>query len=556
MASFIFDKAWLSQSIFIQIIPLGCSFPGKEGLPEIRSLQDMKSLYKRTAVRFKNTDFFVFCFLNTFIFQGNLLRASESWRPYGMIQFVSPSLSKTFAISSAALSSVAQICDSSHGQTQFNDFNTLHLCLRQRFKFTKILVPTSSNVFNLNPSLPIFLDLSRDPILITEVPAQIHMRIHSRLNDAGDIDPTNECRHLASTIPFSQSRNFVFRIWNYGFSDVPYTNGSLSVPSAIKSRILHHGLLLGFFSDSQVSALKSRYVRSLGRVGLILCELPTLGNFALALPYSMFLTSFLSQLSSTGNIILNYALMIKFVFRTLIPTPQSSSRPANPRIVIIVPLRNRKLHFDIFKTFIRGKFSRIPYAVVGVEQIDDFLFNRGWLINVGMKFAFEHNILRHAELFVAQDVDMLADSDTDYFDFHKDVSHLATKASQFSFKMPYDGYFSGIVVFTRDSYTLINGYSNLYFGWGGEDDDLARRVRSKGLAISRPNQNGLVLSLSDSHTGRIMTNHASNARILASPILPGDGLTNCLNSDIGTISQIHESGSEFLILARLTNGKR
>ena len=37
------------------------------------------------------------------------------------------------------------------------------------------------------------------------------------------------------------------------------------------------------------------------------------------------------------------------------------------------------------------------------------------------------------------------------------------------------GYIGGVISFTATSYRRINGFSNLYFGWGGEDDDLRQR---------------------------------------------------------------------------------
>ena len=36
------------------------------------------------------------------------------------------------------------------------------------------------------------------------------------------------------------------------------------------------------------------------------------------------------------------------------------------------------------------------------------------------------------------------------------------------------------MAFTPDQFWKVNGYSNLYFGWGGEDDDIV--TRSAGLS--------------------------------------------------------------------------
>ena len=32
---------------------------------------------------------------------------------------------------------------------------------------------------------------------------------------------------------------------------------------------------------------------------------------------------------------------------------------------------------------------------------------------------------------------------------------------------------------------MVNGFSNMFWGWGGEDDDMANRLRVKKLFISR-----------------------------------------------------------------------
>lgn len=38
---------------------------------------------------------------------------------------------------------------------------------------------------------------------------------------------------------------------------------------------------------------------------------------------------------------------------------------------------------------------------------------------------------------------------------------------------------------TTTQFRAINGFSNEFWGWGGEDDDLFKRVRHEGLTISR-----------------------------------------------------------------------
>lgn len=41
--------------------------------------------------------------------------------------------------------------------------------------------------------------------------------------------------------------------------------------------------------------------------------------------------------------------------------------------------------------------------------------------------------------------------------------------------LPYPQYFGGVSALTPDQYMKINGFPNEYWGWGGEDDDIATR---------------------------------------------------------------------------------
>lgn len=42
-------------------------------------------------------------------------------------------------------------------------------------------------------------------------------------------------------------------------------------------------------------------------------------------------------------------------------------------------------------------------------------------------------------------------------------------------RLLYDENFGGVSSMSKDHFKTINGYSNLFFGWGGEDDDLFNR---------------------------------------------------------------------------------
>lgn len=55
-----------------------------------------------------------------------------------------------------------------------------------------------------------------------------------------------------------------------------------------------------------------------------------------------------------------------------------------------------------------------------------------------------------------------------------------------SHSLPYPQYFGGVSALTPDQYLKMNGFPNEYWGWGGEDDDIATRVHLAGMKISRP----------------------------------------------------------------------
>ena len=53
----------------------------------------------------------------------------------------------------------------------------------------------------------------------------------------------------------------------------------------------------------------------------------------------------------------------------------------------------------------------------------------------------------------------------------------------------YKELFGGVCALTRDHFYKVNGFSNMYWGWGGEDDDMYHRLREENLSISRYPEN-------------------------------------------------------------------
>ena len=149
------------------------------------------------------------------------------------------------------------------------------------------------------------------------------------------------------------------------------------------------------------------------------------------------------------------------------------------RLGIVVPYRNRYAQLYEFKQSIQDylRSTEIDYRIIVVEQDDAKLFNRGKLLNIGF---LEAKKLK-CDYVCFHDVDMLP-SKVDYG--YSDVPiHLATTltSSDNKNKPIFDQYFGGVTIFPVELFEKINGYSNNYWGWGFEDDDLLWRCLHHNL---------------------------------------------------------------------------
>jgi len=200
---------------------------------------------------------------------------------------------------------------------------------------------------------------------------------------------------------------------------------------------------------------------------------------------------------------------------------------------IIVPYRDRADHLRIFIPAITKALPNVPVLVV--EQADDKPFNRAKLLNIGAKIAFANE----AKLIITHDVDMIPTKETKYAQAH--AGHLATAASQFGGKMPYDRYFGGVNVFSKEFFQAINGYSNEYWGWGAEDDDMLNRVEQAGVVPFRPDYPNPFLSLEHKHglkvTGAKETHKANCARMTSGYDTSKEGL-NTLEYELIGVSEM------------------
>ena len=151
------------------------------------------------------------------------------------------------------------------------------------------------------------------------------------------------------------------------------------------------------------------------------------------------------------------------------------------KLAIVVPYRDREEHLKKFLPAMEecDFLDEIDYEILIVEQENGKPFNRGKLLNIG---AIQCHT---ASYYCFHDVDMLP-MISDY-SYVSTPTHLAAEAEQFGFKLPYQGYFGGVTLFDKHSFIKVNGYSNDYWGWGAEDDDVMFRCLVNDVRPSRKN---------------------------------------------------------------------
>ena len=63
--------------------------------------------------------------------------------------------------------------------------------------------------------------------------------------------------------------------------------------------------------------------------------------------------------------------------------------------------------------------------------------------------------------------------------------HMSVAVDTLNYRLPYKDIFGGVSALTRSQMQKVNGFSNEFWGWGGEDDDMANRIKYYGFKITR-----------------------------------------------------------------------
>ncbi|XDV45866.1 hypothetical protein PO909_013884 [Leuciscus waleckii] len=135
---------------------------------------------------------------------------------------------------------------------------------------------------------------------------------------------------------------------------------------------------------------------------------------------------------------------------------------------IVVPYRNRQTHLRALLYHLHPFLQR--------QQSGNSTFNRAKLLNVGVREALKEEDWSCVFL---HDVDLLPENDHNTYTCHPQYpTHLSVAMDKFRYRLPYSQYFGGVSAVTPEQYLKMNGFPNQYWGWGGEDDDIAARSQS------------------------------------------------------------------------------
>lgn len=126
--------------------------------------------------------------------------------------------------------------------------------------------------------------------------------------------------------------------------------------------------------------------------------------------------------------------------------------------LVIIPYRNRQEHLREFINGVLPLFNDNDIKLLIVEQIDDFDFNRGALLNIGVKE------LQDMDWYILHDVDTLPNAKIVKSAYRPDSSYDIIQL-----RRPHDSSLGNICKFSKKSLIMMNGHPNNIWGWGVED---------------------------------------------------------------------------------------
>ncbi|KAK3874571.1 hypothetical protein Pcinc_020500 [Petrolisthes cinctipes] len=163
---------------------------------------------------------------------------------------------------------------------------------------------------------------------------------------------------------------------------------------------------------------------------------------------------------------------------------QPPSCQANQSVSIIIPYRDRLHHLTNLLYHLHPVLQRqmVEYTIFVVEQTEGKTFNRGMVKNIGAKEAGE---IFTSSCLIFHDVDLIPLNDYNLYNCYKWPRHMSVGVDTMNFGLLYEALVGGVLSVPVNQFVMVNGYSNGFWGWGAEDDDLYNRFMKYGLKVLR-----------------------------------------------------------------------
>eukprot|EP00062_Callorhinchus_milii_P001798 gi/632937947/ref/XP_007901641.1/ PREDICTED: beta-1,4-galactosyltransferase 4 [Callorhinchus milii] len=199
------------------------------------------------------------------------------------------------------------------------------------------------------------------------------------------------------------------------------------------------------------------------------------------------------------------------------------------RVAIVIPYRNREKHLLYLMEHLHPFLQRqlLDYGIYVINQAGNRVFNRAKLLNVGFLEALkEYNW----DCFIFHDVDLVPENDFNLYLCDHEPKHLVVGRNSTGYRLRYKGYFGGATAMTTEQFKKVNGFSNEYWGWGGEDDDLRKRVEIQKMKIVRPSLEiaKYIMTFHKRDQGNEVNRDRMKLLTKVSQVWSKDGLNSCI----------------------------
>lgn len=157
-----------------------------------------------------------------------------------------------------------------------------------------------------------------------------------------------------------------------------------------------------------------------------------------------------------------------------------TSSPITPKLIFIVPYRDRELQRDFFQSHMKNvliDMESSSYEIYFSHQSDRRLFNRGAMKNIGFITMKRKYPDTYKDItFVFNDVDTMP--------FIKNVLPYETSSGTIKHFYGFSFALGGIVSVTGGDFEKMNGFPN-FWSWGYEDNELQKRAILHKINVDR-----------------------------------------------------------------------